>query len=224
LSEDRPQWLRTAGRVIPVVTIDEADHAEPLADALTRGGIACAEITLRTPAGLAAIERLASRDGFAVGAGTVLNATQANAAITAGAAFLVSPGFDDGVWAAGQHAGIPVIPGVATATEAQRAVNAGASTVKFFPAATSGGLPAVKALSAVFTQLSFMPTGGITLDDLGTWLAEPAIVAVGGSWIAPRELLRTGNFNRIEQLARQTTAVLAHLPEASDDAPGRPNR
>jgi 2-dehydro-3-deoxyphosphogluconate aldolase/(4S)-4-hydroxy-2-oxoglutarate aldolase len=213
LSEVRAQWLRTAGRVIPVVTIDEADHAQPLADALTRGGIACAEITLRTPAGLAAIERLASRDGFAVGAGTVLNATQANAAITAGAAFLVSPGFDDGVWATGQQAGIPVVPGVVTATEAQRAVNAGATTVKFFPAATSGGLRAVKALSAVFTHLSFIPTGGITLDELGTWLAEPAVVAVGGSWIAPRELLRTGHLERIENLARRTTDVLADLPE-----------
>ena len=223
MSEDRPQWLRTAGRVIPVVTLDEAGHAEPLADALTRGGIACAEITLRAPAGLAAIERLASRDGFAVGAGTVLNGTQANVAISAGAAFLVSPGFDDGVWAAGQHAGIPVIPGVATATEAQRAVNDGATIVKFFPAATSGGLASVKALSAVFTQLSFMPTGGITLDELGTWLAEPAIVAVGGSWISPRELLVTGQLDRIEQLARQTTDVLAKLPEAPD-TPGRPNR
>ena len=155
-----------------------------------------------------------------VGAGTVLNAAHANAAITAGAAFLVSPGFDDGVWAAGQQAGIPVLPGVATPTEAQRAANAGAGTVKFFPAATSGGLPAVKALSAVFTQLSFMPTGGIALDELGTWLAEPAIVAVGGSWIAPRELLHTGHLDRIEQLARQTSDVLAKLADASDA--GRP--
>ena len=222
MSDVRPQWLRIAGRVIPVVTIDAAEQAEPLADALTRGGIACAEITLRTPAGLAAIERLASREGFAVGAGTVLNATQAKAAIGAGAAFLVSPGFDDGVWTAGQQAGIPVLPGVATATEVQRAVNAGATTVKFFPATTSGGLPAVKALGAVFTQLRFMPTGGITLGELGTWLAEPIIVAVGGSWIAPRELLRTGHLDRIQELARQTSDVLAGLPEAFD-SPGRPD-
>jgi 2-dehydro-3-deoxyphosphogluconate aldolase/(4S)-4-hydroxy-2-oxoglutarate aldolase len=207
-----PSFLPDAGRVVPVVTIDDASQAEPLAVALSRGGINSAEITLRTPAGLAAIERLAGLDGFTVGAGTVLDRATFDAAVGAGAAFVVSPGFDDGVWAARQRTGIPVIPGIATATEAQRAVNAGATVVKFFPAATSGGLPAVRALSAVFPQLSFMPTGGITLGDLGSWLATPAVVAVGGSWIAPRELLRARRFDQIEHLARQTADVLTDLP------------
>ena len=112
-----------------------------------------------------------------------------------------------------------MIAGIATATEAQRAVNAGASVVKFFPAATSGGLPAVRALSAVFTRLSFVPTGGITPDELGTWLAAPAVVAVGGSWIAPRDLLRAGRFDQIEHLARQTTEVLTGLSEGSRHRP-----
>ena len=200
-------WSFLCG-VVPVVTIDDAAQAEPLAAALSRGGINCAEITLRTRAGLAAIERLAGMDGFMVGAGTVLNQAQAEAVMAAGASFVVSPGFDDGVWSVGQRTGTPVIAGIATATEAQRAVNAGASVVKFFPAATSGGLPAVRALSAVFTQLSFMPTGGITLSELGTWLAEPAVVAVGGSWITPRDLLQARKFDQIEHRARQTTDVL----------------
>lgn len=204
-------FLHDAGPVIPVVTIDDASQAEPLAVALSRGGIHCAEITLRTPAGLAAIERLAGFDGFTVGAGTVLNQEAADAAVAAGASFVVSPGFDDGVWATGQRTGIPVIAGIATATEAQRAVNAGASVVKFFPAATSGGRPAVRALSAVFTQLSFLPTGGITLDELGAWLATPGVIAVGGSWIAPRDLLQAGRFDEIERLARETTDVLEQL-------------
>jgi 2-dehydro-3-deoxyphosphogluconate aldolase/(4S)-4-hydroxy-2-oxoglutarate aldolase len=221
LSDNRRSWLHDAGRVIPVVIIDDAEQAEPLAGALSRGGITCAEITLRTPAGLAAIERLAGRDGFTVGAGTVLNWVQADAAVAAGASWMVSPGFDDSVWATGQRTGTPVIAGIATATEAQRAVNSGASVVRFFPAATSGGLPAVRALSAVFTQLSFMPTGGIKLDELGTWLAAPAVVAVGGSWIAPRDFLRAGRFDQIEQLARHTTDVLTGLSDSSRTDPPR---
>lgn len=216
MCEKRPPWLVAAGRVIPVVTIDDAGHAEPLADALVRGGMHCAEITLRTPAGLAAVQRLHRRDDFTVGAGTVLNEDQAGAAIAAGAAFVVSPGFDDGVLAAGARAAVPVVAGIATASEAQRAVNANLALVKFFPAATSGGLPAVKALAAAFTQLTFMPTGGIRLEDLGTWFAEPTVVAVGGSWIVPRDLLAAGRYEEIELLARHTVDTLSDIAYAND--------
>lgn len=200
-------WLK-GNRVVPVVVIDDAAGAVELCSALSRGGIGCAEITLRTSAGLAAINRAAGRDDFLVGAGTVLNAAQARDAISAGAQFLVSPGFDDGVLEVGASAGVPVIPGIATASEAQRAVNAGVRLVKFFPAATSGGIAAVKALSAPFGQLSFVPTGGIGLKDARSWLAVDAVAAVGGSWLTPADLLRSNKFDEIERIARDTVLSL----------------
>jgi 2-dehydro-3-deoxyphosphogluconate aldolase/(4S)-4-hydroxy-2-oxoglutarate aldolase len=147
-------------------------------------------------------------ENFTVGAGTVLNARQARDALAAGAQFLVSPGFDEGVWAVGQEANVPVIPGIATATEAQHALNAGARTVKFFPASTSGGIPALEALSAPFGQLRFMPTGGISLKDASQWLAVAAVVAVGGSWLTPPDLLAQGDFASITRIAELTTQSL----------------
>lgn len=200
-------WL-DGNQVVPVVVIQEAADAAPLCDALARGGIGCVEITLRTAAGLSAIEKAAGRDDFLVGAGTVLNAGQARDAIAAGAQFLVSPGFDDGVVDAGRQAGVPVVPGIVTASEAQRAVNAGVRLVKFFPAATSGGPAAVTALSAPFQQLLFVPTGGISQQDAPTWLAIEAVVAVGGSWLAPPAMLRERRFDHIEQIARDTVGSL----------------
>ncbi|MFG2935933.1 bifunctional 4-hydroxy-2-oxoglutarate aldolase/2-dehydro-3-deoxy-phosphogluconate aldolase [Streptomyces sp. NPDC048282] len=190
---------------VPVVVIDDVRHALPLGRALAAGGIPCAEITLRTPSGLAAVEALAALPGFRVGAGTVLDEKQARAAVDAGADFLVSPGFDDGVWRVGRETGVPVVPGTTTATEVQRAVNAGAGLVKFFPAVAAGGIPALRALSEPFGAVRFMPTGGVRPDDASAWLAEPAVLAVGGSWLAPRDLLRAGRFDEITRIARATT-------------------
>lgn len=191
-----------------MVVIEHAEQAPPLCEALSAGGVPCAEITLRTPAALEAIATVADRDGFTVGAGTVLDARQARDAIAAGARFLVSPGFDDGVVSAARERDIPVLPGIATATEAQRALNAGVRAVKFFPASTSGGIPAVKALSAPFGSLTFLPTGGITMDEASDWLAIPAVVAVGGSWMTPPKLLSDGRYNEVERITRQTLASL----------------
>jgi Entner-Doudoroff aldolase len=140
---------------------------------------------------------------FGLGAGTVLNAEQAAEAATAGARFLVSPGLDEGVWDTGTTSALPVIPGIATATELQRAHNWGARLVKFFPAATSGGIAGLRALSAPFPDMKFMPTGGVTEADASEWLALPVVTAIGGSWIASTELLEQRDFGTIEQLARQ---------------------
>jgi 2-dehydro-3-deoxyphosphogluconate aldolase/(4S)-4-hydroxy-2-oxoglutarate aldolase len=220
LSEGSASWLPEGVKVVPVVVIEREAHARQLADALASGGIPCAEITLRTPAGLSAIEAVAHLEHFHVGAGTVLNEQQARDAVAAGARFIVSPGFDEGVWAVGQASGVPVIPGIATATEAQRALNAGAGTVKFFPASTSGGIPALKALSAPFGQLKFMPTGGVTLNDAPAWLDVPAVVAVGGSWLTPPVLLAEGRFGEIQRIARQTLDALRATDADRAQAPG----
>lgn len=195
-------------RVLPVVVIKRAASAVRLCDALVAGGIPCAEFTLRTPEALAAIEHVARRDGFVVGAGTVLNSVQARDAVSAGAQFLVSPGLDEGVWEIGTAARVPVIPGVATATEAQRAVNLGARTVKFFPAVAAGGIPALKALSAPFGGLTFMPTGGISLETAADWLDLPSVLAVGGTWMTPPNLVDEGAFDDVEDRVRATMELL----------------
>lgn len=196
-------------RVVPVVRIEYPEQARSLREALVEGGVRCAEITLRTPRALAAIEAMrADEQGFLVGAGTVLNASQARQSIAAGAAFLVSPGWDDGLVETAAEAGVPLLPGVATATEAQRAVNAGVEVVKFFPAETAGGVQAVQALSEPFRTLRFVPTGGITLANAPRWLAVPSVMAIGGTWLAPTELLKSRDFNSIAKIAKETTSAL----------------
>ncbi len=213
---DRPSWLPTGLLAIPVVVIRSAPYARGLCQALATGGIPCAEITLRTEEALEAIAAAAAVDDFLVGAGTVLNAAQARDAIAAGARFLVSPGFDEGVLTAGADAGVPVVPGIATATEAQRAFNAGVQTVKFFPASTSGGIKAVEALSAPFGGLRFIPTGGVSLADAPAWLRIPSVIAVGGSWLAPPDVVEAGRFATIERLALDTVRALSSPSVAAD--------
>lgn len=195
-------------RTVPVVVIDDTARARPLAEALMRGGISCAEVTLRTPAAFGAIHAMAGVAGFRVGAGTVLNADQAHQAVESGAEFLVSPGFDRGLWEARPTLGVTVVPGVVTPTEALQAVNAGVGLVKLFPATAFGGLAVLKALSGPFPNLRFVPTGGIRLVDAAVWLRDPAVAAVGGSWLAPRGLVRGGRFEEISALARRTTEAM----------------
>lgn len=205
--------------VVPVVVLDDASHAMPLACALTRGGLPCAEITLRTPAALRALEITAEVDGFVAGAGTVLTAAQARQAIDAGAQFLVSPGLSGEVVEAGRTAGVPILPGVVTATELMAALDLGVTVVKFFPAATSGGTAALKALAAPFPDVHFMPTGGIGPNNLHPYLAIPAVIAVGGTWIATSQLLADGDFAAISQLAVDAVmAVAAHRPPATNSS------
>jgi 2-dehydro-3-deoxyphosphogluconate aldolase/(4S)-4-hydroxy-2-oxoglutarate aldolase len=190
-------------RVLPVLTVSSAALAGPLADALVAGGARCAEITLRTPASERALTVMAAHGGLCVGAGTVLTAEQAERAVAAGARFVVSPGFDEEVVAACREWGVPVLPGVATATELMRALRAGLDTVKLFPAEQLGGTRALRALAAPFPAARFVPTGGIGAARLDGYLAEPAVLAVGGSWMAAPDLLERGDFASVRRLTAE---------------------
>ncbi|WP_238162092.1 bifunctional 4-hydroxy-2-oxoglutarate aldolase/2-dehydro-3-deoxy-phosphogluconate aldolase [Micromonospora endolithica] len=196
----------SVGRVLPVVVLDDARHADALGDALVKGGLAAVEVTLRTPAGLAAIAKLAARGDLTVGAGTVLDAAQAGRAVAAGARFVVTPGFAPAVVDACRTAGVPVVPGAATATEIQMALDAGLDTVKFFPARQLGGVEMIKALAAPFRGVRFIPTGGITPDVIADYLAVPAVLAVGASWIVAAELIADEDWDEITARTRQALA------------------
>lgn len=172
--------------VIPVIVVDEIEHAVPLARALVAGGLRVLEVTLRTPAALDAIRAMKQVEGAIVGAGTVTNARELDAALTAGSEFIVSPGLTEPLGKAANEAGIPFLPGIANAGDIMRGLDLGLTHFKFFPAMAAGGLPALKALAAPFGQCRFCPTGGITLENAPEWLAFDPVLCVGGSWVAPR--------------------------------------
>lgn len=176
--------MRTAP-VIPVIVIDDAAHAVPVAQALVAGGLRVLEVTLRTPAALDCIRAMREVEGAIVGAGTVLNPADLDAAIGAGAEFIVSPGLTESLGRAAVMSGVPFLPGVANAGDIMRGLDLGLSHFKFFPAATSGGIPALKALSGPFGQARFCPTGGVTLQTAPDWLALDPVLCVGGSWLVP---------------------------------------
>jgi 2-dehydro-3-deoxyphosphogluconate aldolase/(4S)-4-hydroxy-2-oxoglutarate aldolase len=171
--------------IIPVIVIDNAARARAVAETLVAANMLALEVTLRTPAALDAIAEMARVPGAVVGAGTVLNETQLDAAIAAGARFIVSPGLTDRLGAAVRKRGIPWLPGVANASDIMRGLDLGLDRFKFFPAVASGGIPALKALSAPFGMAKFCPTGGIAADTAKDWLALPSVVCVGGSWMVP---------------------------------------
>lgn len=199
--------------VVPVVVLDDARSAPALGEALIAGGLPCAEITFRTDAAQAAIEQLGQDPRLLVGAGTVLTPSQAEHAVAAGARFIVSPGFDADVVRRCRELEVPVLPGIATATDAMAALREGIDVVKLFPAGALGGLPMLKALAAPFPTLRFVPTGGVTQAQLADYARHPAVVAVGGSWIAPRELLAEG---RVEEITRRASEAVATVAEARD--------
>jgi 2-dehydro-3-deoxyphosphogluconate aldolase/(4S)-4-hydroxy-2-oxoglutarate aldolase len=193
--------------VVAVAAVDDGDPAEALARALVAGGIGCVEITVRTSAAAEAIRRARRVEGMLVGAGTVLSAAQAAEAAEAGAQFAVAPGTSDDVVAAAHAAGLPFLPGVATATEIEHARALGLSAVKVFPASIAGGAAFLTAMSAVYPDTRFMPTGGVTPATLAEYLALPAVLAVGGSWLAAPALLRAGRYDEVERLARAAREV-----------------
>jgi 2-dehydro-3-deoxyphosphogluconate aldolase/(4S)-4-hydroxy-2-oxoglutarate aldolase len=195
------------GRVLPVLVIEDAKHATALGAALVKGGLTAAEVTLRTAAGLDAIRALAGRDDVVVGAGTVLNANQAERSIAAGARFVVTPGFAPTVVRACQEAGVPVFPGAATATEIQMAIDAGLDVVKFFPAQQLGGAAMIKALSAPFRGVRFIPTGGVTTALIPEYIALPAVLAVGATAVAPADLIAGERWDEITTRAEQAVAA-----------------
>ena len=203
--------------IVPVVKLENAEDALPLAAALERGGLPCAEITFRTARASSAI-RLISENcpNMLVGAGTVLTTEQADEAIAAGAKFIVCPGLNPKVVRHCLELGVTVIPGCATAGEIEQALELGLETVKFFPAEALGGVTMLKALAPVYSGISFMPTGGIGPDNLNKYLAFPRVLACGGSWMVKEELICGGRFDEITLQTRQAVAgmlgfSLAHI-------------
>lgn len=196
--------------IVPVVVLDDADAGPDLAAALEEGGIGCAEITLRTPAGIDAIARIAaSTPDFLVGAGTVLEVDEVDRVADAGARFVVSPGLDPAVVERALDLGLEVLPGVATASEVQQARRLGLRRVKFFPAGQLGGLATIEALAAPFTDMRFLPSGGVGLQNAADYLASPAVFAVSGSWMVPRDALASRDWARVRRLSAESVAGIA---------------
>ena len=177
--------MRTAP-VIPVIVIEDEAHAVPLAEALVAGGLRVLEVTLRTPAALGAIRAMKQVPGAIVGAGTVTNPRDLDAALEAGSEFIVSPGLTEPLGMAAIAAGVPFLPGIANAGDIMRGLDLGLDRFKFFPAMAAGGLPALKALAAPFGNVRFCPTGGISLENAPEWLAFEPVLCVGGSWVSPK--------------------------------------
>jgi 2-dehydro-3-deoxyphosphogluconate aldolase / (4S)-4-hydroxy-2-oxoglutarate aldolase len=198
-----------AARLVPVVVIDDARAAPPLAAALSRGGLRCAEITLRTAAAESALRAMAADPDMVVGAGTVLNAAQAAQAIGAGARYIVTPGLSLEVVRHCQARSVPVFPGVATASELLAALDAGIETVKFFPAEPLGGVSMLQALAAPFPMMKFIPTGGVTAANLAGYLRHPAVLAAGGSWMVAASLINAGAFDEITRLTAEAVTIAA---------------
>jgi 2-dehydro-3-deoxyphosphogluconate aldolase / (4S)-4-hydroxy-2-oxoglutarate aldolase len=194
-------------RIVPVVAIENAENATPLAEALTEGGLPCAEITFRTAAAAAVIETLGKRGDMLVGAGTVLKIEQVQTAVDAGACFIVAPGFNPKVVEYCLNHAIPVTPGVATPTDIERAIEFGLDIVKYFPAEAFGGLKTLKAISAPYTMMKFIPTGGINAENVSDYLRHPQVAAVGGSWMVKSSLISDKQFETITRLTEEAVAL-----------------
>ena len=200
-------------RLVPMVVMDDAAHADGFGDALVAGGLPVAEVTFRTDAAEDSIRRLAKRGDLLVGAGTVLTKEQADRAIDAGAAFIVSPGTNPPVVDHCLLRSVPIVPGVATPTDIDLAMSFGLTAVKFFPAENLGGTATLKAYAGPYVDMMFLPTGGITPEKLPEYLKLPFVLACGGSWLAPREALAKGDFALIRQRIEAAAALLAKLPQ-----------
>jgi 2-dehydro-3-deoxyphosphogluconate aldolase/(4S)-4-hydroxy-2-oxoglutarate aldolase len=197
----------SAARLVPVVVLDDVARADALAGALVAGGLPVAEVTFRTAAARDAIRVMADRGDILVGAGTVLTPAQVDEAVAAGAHYVVSPGLSRAVVERCQEHGVLALPGAVTATEVQAALELGLTTVKFFPAGTSGGAAAIRALAAPFGQVRFVPTGGVGPANLAEYLAIASVAAVGGSWMVPRDLIAAGDVARIQALTAEAVAL-----------------
>lgn len=200
--------LLTNDPVVPLVQTDDPAVAVKTSRALAAGGLKVAEVVFRTDRALECLRAVADDvPEMIAGAGTVLSAEQANAALDHGAKFIVSPGLDDGVVGVAREHGVPVYPGIMTPGELQHAFNLGLDTVKFFPASIAGGVPALKALASVFRTMKFMPTGGVSPGNLAEFLAVPAVLACGGSWLTPADKIAAGDYDAITKLAAEAVAI-----------------
>ena len=198
--------------IMPVVVLEDAKDAKPLADALIGGGLSCAEVTFRTAAAEEVI-RIMCREhpDMLVGAGTVLTVAQVERAVAAGAKFIVSPGFDAEIVDYCLEKGIAVYPGCITPTEIAQAVKRGLKVVKFFPATQFGGVATMKALAAPYTGIKFMPTGGIHLENLEEFLRCPAVIACGGSWMVKKDLIQSGQFQTIQKKTEEAVSLVRKI-------------
>ena len=198
--------------IVPVVKIDDAANAGPLAKALCDGGLPCAEVTFRTAAAKEAISIMSKEyPDMLIGAGTVLTTKQVDQAVEAGAKFIVSPGLNPEVVKYCVEKDIPVTPGCATPSDIETAISYGLEVVKFFPAEAAGGLPMIKAMSAPYTGIKFMPTGGINASNINSYLAFPKIIACGGSWMVSDKLISAGKFDEITELTKEAVQTMLNF-------------
>lgn len=193
--------------VVPVLVVHDVAHARPLAEALINGGLPALEVTLRTPVALDVIREMAKVEGGVVGAGTLITAQDVTNAVAAGARFGVSPGATDALLDACEAQNLPLLAGTATASDVMRLMERGYTVAKFFPAEANGGAPALKAIGAPLPQMKFCPTGGISLKNAGDYLSLSNTLCVGGSWVAPNDLVQKGDWKAIEELAREAAAL-----------------
>ncbi|KFE33585.1 bifunctional 4-hydroxy-2-oxoglutarate aldolase/2-dehydro-3-deoxy-phosphogluconate aldolase [Thioclava atlantica] len=193
--------------IVPVIVVKDVAHAAPLAKALVAGGLPALEVTLRTPCALDAIRAMAEVEGGVVGAGTLLTPADVKAAKAAGAKFGVSPGATERLVKACEDEGLPLLPGAATASEVMKLYEIGYDVLKFFPAEASGGAPALRAIGAPIPQVSFCPTGGVSMKNADDYLSLPNVLCAGGSWVAPDAMVQAGDWDGIEALAREAAAL-----------------
>ncbi|MCH9693580.1 MAG: bifunctional 4-hydroxy-2-oxoglutarate aldolase/2-dehydro-3-deoxy-phosphogluconate aldolase [Gammaproteobacteria bacterium] len=194
--------------VVPLVQADDPEVAVATTRALAKGGLTVIEVVLRTEAALECLSAICEMDdNLIVGAGTVLSGAQATEVLSRGAKFIVSPGLDETMVGVAQDAGVPVLPGTMTPSEVMKARNLGLDTVKFFPASIAGGIPALKALGSVFGDMKFMPTGGVSAQNLPEFLALKSVLACGGSWLTPAAEIAKGNYDEVTRLAREAVAI-----------------
>ncbi len=206
-ASQRTREICAMAPIMPVLVVEDAGHARPLAEALVAGGLPALEVTLRTAAALDVIREMAQVPGGVVGAGTLVTPADAEAAKDAGAQFGVSPGATDALLDACEQIGLPILPGAATASEAMRLLARGYDMLKFFPAEASGGAPALKAIGAPLPQISFCPTGGVSPANADSYLSLSNVVCAGGSWVAPHDLVQRGDWGAIKQSAAEASQL-----------------
>lgn len=199
--------ILTLAPVVPVIILDDVSKARPLAEALVAGGLPILEVTLRTPNALKVMEEMAKVTGAIVGSGTVRNSVHMRASVDVGCRFMVSPGASPRLLDAADDVSIPLLPGIGTPTEAMAAAERGYSFLKFFPAEALGGAPVLKAFASPLPDITFCPTGGIDAVKAKTYLSLPNVICVGGSWVMPNDAIESGDFARIETLAREARAL-----------------
>ena len=215
---DDSYLVLTQTPIIPVIAIEQLEDAIPLAEALVSGGLTHLEVTLRTECAIAAMELIANKvTGATLGAGTVTTSQQFASTVSAGAQFVVSPGHNEALFQASLDTAIPLLPGAVTASEIMRVADAGFPIVKFFPAATSGGHQAIKAFQGPFPGVNFIPTGGVSPDNLSSYLSLSNVVAVGGSWMLPTALIRDKDWDGITKLAAEACNLASSLQTSKEN-------